>query len=122
MAINLHLPSQLETLRPKITVIGVGGAGGNAVNNMIASQLEGVDFVIANTDAQALQSALTENIVVLGANATRGLGAGAKPTKGREAAEEAAAAVDAACEDADDADVESPTSARHQMPAIVLPA
>ena len=90
MAINLHLPSQLDTLRPKITVIGVGGAGGNAVNNMIAANLEGVDFVIANTDAQALESALTENIVVLGTNATRGLGAGAKPSKGREAAEEAA--------------------------------
>ena len=90
MAINLHLPSQIDTLRPKITVIGVGGAGGNAVNNMIAANLEGVDFVIANTDAQALESALTENIVVLGTNATRGLGAGAKPSKGREAAEEAA--------------------------------
>lgn len=90
MAINLHLPTQLDALRPKITVIGVGGAGGNAVNNMIASNLEGVDFVIANTDAQALETALTENIVVLGTNATRGLGAGAKPAKGREAAEEAA--------------------------------
>lgn len=89
MTINLHLPSQLDTLRPKITVVGVGGAGGNAVNNMIASNLEGVDFVIANTDAQALEAALTENIVVLGTNATRGLGAGAKPAKGREAAEEA---------------------------------
>ncbi len=90
MAINLHLPSQLDSLRPKITVIGVGGAGGNAVNNMIAANLEGVDFIITNTDAQALESALTENIVVLGTNATRGLGAGAKPAKGREAAEEAA--------------------------------
>lgn len=89
MTINLHLPTQLDALRPKITVIGVGGAGGNAVNNMIASSLEGVDFVIANTDAQALEAALTENIVVLGTNATRGLGAGAKPAKGREAAEEA---------------------------------
>ena len=90
MAINLHLPSQLDSLRPKITVIGVGGAGGNEVNNMIAANLEGVDFIITNTDAQALESALTENIVVLGTNATRGLGAGAKPAKGREAAEEAA--------------------------------
>jgi len=98
MAINLHLPTQLDALRPKITVIGVGGAGGNAVNNMIASNLEGVDFVITNTDAQALETALTENIVVLGTNATRGLGAGAKPAKGREAAEEAAEEISALIE------------------------
>lgn len=89
MTINLHLPSQMETLKPKITVIGVGGAGGNAVNNMIAESLEGVDFVMANTDAQALESALTDRVVQLGATVTRGLGAGASPEVGRAAAEEA---------------------------------
>jgi len=89
MTINLHLPSQIDTLRPKITVVGVGGAGGNAVNNMIAANLEGVDFVIANTDAQALDSAQTERVIQLGINVTRGLGAGAKPQVGLAAAEEA---------------------------------
>jgi cell division protein FtsZ len=90
MTINLHLPSQMDTLRPKITVVGVGGAGGNAVNNMIAANLEGVEFVIANTDAQAIEMAQTGRVVQLGAMRTRGLGAGAKPEVGREAAEEAA--------------------------------
>lgn len=89
MTINLHLPTEMETLRPKITVIGVGGAGGNAVNNMISANLEGVDFVIANTDAQALESAQTERVIQLGVNVTRGLGAGAKPEVGYAAAEEA---------------------------------
>ena len=89
MTINLHLPSQMDTLKPKITVVGVGGAGGNAVNNMIAANLEGVDFVIANTDAQALENALTDRIIQLGSSVTRGLGAGADPSKGCAAAEEA---------------------------------
>ena len=89
MTINLHLPSHVDTLRPKITVVGVGGAGGNAVNNMISSNLEGVDFVIANTDAQALENAQTDRIIQLGVNVTRGLGAGAKPQVGLAAAEEA---------------------------------
>jgi cell division protein FtsZ len=89
MTINLHLPSHVDTLRPKITVVGVGGAGGNAVNNMIAANLEGVDFVIANTDAQALESAQTDRVIQLGVNVTRGLGAGAKPQVGLAAAEEA---------------------------------
>lgn len=89
MTINLHLPSHIDTLRPKITVIGVGGAGGNAVNNMITSRLEGVDFVIANTDAQALEAAQTDRIIQLGMTVTRGLGAGAKPPVGQAAAEEA---------------------------------
>ena len=89
MTINLHLPTHTDTLKPKITVIGVGGAGGNAVNNMIAANLEGVDFVMANTDAQALESAMTERTVQLGVGVTRGLGAGAKPQVGRAAAEEA---------------------------------
>jgi len=89
MAINLHLPGKSETLKPTITVIGVGGAGGNAVNNMITANLEGVNFVVANTDAQALEASLTERRIQLGTNLTRGLGAGAKPETGRAAAEEA---------------------------------
>ena len=89
MTINLHLPSHSETLKPKITVIGVGGAGGNAVNNMIAANLEGVDFVMANTDAQALEGALTDRTIQLGVTVTRGLGAGANPHIGQAAAEEA---------------------------------
>src|ERR1700734_956975 len=87
--INLHLPNKNEILRPTITVIGVGGAGGNAVNNMIASQLEGVNFVVSNTDAQALDHSLTERTIQLGAGITKGLGAGANPEVGRAAGEEA---------------------------------
>jgi len=98
MAINLHLPGKLETLRPTITVIGVGGAGCNAVNNMISSNLEGVNFVVANTDAQALDNALTERRIQLGSSLTRGLGAGAKPEIGRASAEEALDEVAAAIE------------------------
>ncbi|MBQ7673868.1 MAG: cell division protein FtsZ [Alphaproteobacteria bacterium] len=76
-------------LKPKITVFGVGGAGGNAVNNMIRSNLEGVDFVVANTDAQALLQSLCERRIQLGLEITGGLGAGARPDVGRAAAEEA---------------------------------
>jgi cell division protein FtsZ len=75
--------------KPRITVIGVGGAGGNAVNNMIAGKLEGVEFVIANTDAQAIEQSLAEHRVQLGATITHGLGAGARPDIGKVAAEEA---------------------------------
>lgn len=89
MAINLQVPGKAETLKPTITVIGVGGAGGNAVNNMITANLEGVNFVVANTDAQALENSLTERRIQLGANLTRGLGAGANPEMGKSAAEEA---------------------------------
>ena len=89
MTINLHLPNQQAVLRPKITVVGVGGAGGNAVNNMITSHLEGVEFVVANTDAQSLDSAQTDRRIQLGVGITRGLGAGADPQVGRAAAEEA---------------------------------
>ncbi len=89
MTINLHLPQQNVGLRPTITVIGVGGAGGNAVNNMINARLEGVEFVVANTDAQALESALTDRKIQLGLGITKGLGAGADPQVGRAAAEEA---------------------------------
>ena len=89
MTINLHVPARNEILRPTITVIGVGGAGGNAVNNMIAAQLEGVNFVVANTDAQALDHSLSERTIQLGAGITKGLGAGATPEIGRASAEEA---------------------------------
>lgn len=89
MSINLHLPPRNEALKPTITVFGVGGAGGNAVNNMIASDLQGVNFVVANTDAQALERSNCERRVQLGINVTRGLGAGASPDVGGQAAEEA---------------------------------
>ena len=86
--INVSIP-QLDTeLKPRITVFGVGGAGGNAVNNMIKSNLEGVDFVVGNTDAQALKGSLCERRLQLGASLTRGLGAGSKPDVGHAAAEE----------------------------------
>lgn len=86
---NFFQDSEEEVLRPKITVFGVGGAGGNAVNNMIRSGLEGVDFVVANTDAQALLQSLCERRIQLGLEITGGLGAGARPDVGRAAAEEA---------------------------------
>ena len=88
MSLNLHLPDNI-ILKPSITVFGVGGAGGNAVNNMISAHLEGVDFVAANTDAQALEHSLTDNRIQLGEELTRGLGAGANPEIGGAAAEEA---------------------------------
>ncbi len=88
MTINLNVPATHE-LKPKILVFGVGGAGCNAVNNMITSHLEGVEFVVANTDAQSLEQSLTERRIQLGATTTQGLGAGAHPEVGRQAAEEA---------------------------------
>lgn len=88
MSINLSVPEQAE-LKPKILVLGVGGAGGNAVNNMISSELQGVEFVVANTDAQALKQSLAERRIQLGAELTEGLGAGSKPHIGAGAAEEA---------------------------------
>ncbi len=87
MAINLKAP-ELKELRPRITVLGVGGAGGNAVNNMIAAKLEGVEFVVANTDAQALAQSKAERKIQLGGKLTEGLGAGASPDVGRSGAEE----------------------------------
>ena len=89
MTITLNVPQPEQQLRPRITVIGVGGAGGNAVNNMIRAKLEGVEFVVANTDAQALTGSLAERKIQLGVNITHGLGAGARPDVGRAAAEEA---------------------------------
>ena len=89
MTINFSAPEVEEQLKPRITVIGVGGAGGNAVNNMISKQLEGVEFVVGNTDAQALAQSLAEKRVQLGRAITHGLGAGSRPDMGRAAAEEA---------------------------------
>ncbi|NQV82224.1 MAG: cell division protein FtsZ [Rhodospirillales bacterium] len=89
MSINLTVPdNNTPLLKPKLTVIGVGGAGGNAVNNMIRAQLEGVEFVVANTDAQSLVQSGTERRIQLGARLTAGLGAGSRPDVGRGAAEE----------------------------------
>ncbi|KWV46585.1 cell division protein FtsZ [Rhizobium altiplani] len=87
MTIKLQKPDITE-LKPRITVFGVGGGGGNAVNNMISAGLQGVDFVVANTDAQALTMTKAERIIQLGANVTEGLGAGSQPEVGRAAAEE----------------------------------
>jgi cell division protein FtsZ len=87
MSINLKIPD-IRELKPRITVFGVGGAGGNAVNNMIASGLQGVDFVVANTDAQALTTSKAERIIQMGVQVTEGLGAGSQPEVGRAAAEE----------------------------------
>ncbi len=88
MSINLKAP-ELRELKPRIMVCGVGGAGGNAVNNMIVSGLSGVDFIVANTDAQALTSSRAERIIQMGLQVTEGLGAGSKPEVGKAAAEEA---------------------------------
>lgn len=87
MTINLRKPDITE-LKPRITVFGVGGGGGNAVNNMITAGLEGVDFVVANTDAQALTMSKAERIIQMGVQVTEGLGAGSQPEVGRAAAEE----------------------------------
>ncbi|MCH2066234.1 cell division protein FtsZ [Shimia sp.] len=87
MTLNLTMPDEGD-LKPRITVFGVGGAGGNAVNNMIDKELEGVEFVVANTDAQALQQSKSESRVQLGVKVTEGLGAGARATVGAAAAEE----------------------------------
>ena len=94
MAISLSAPRATE-LKPRIVVFGVGGAGGNAVNNMIDSGLEGVEFVVANTDAQQLQYAKTDTRIQLGVATTQGLGAGAHPEVGMHAAEESAADIEA---------------------------
>ena len=87
MTINLKKPDITE-LKPRITVFGVGGGGGNAVNNMITAGLRGVEFVVANTDAQALTTCKAERLIQLGAHVTEGLGAGSQPEVGRAAAEE----------------------------------
>ena len=88
MALNLQVPPQQDEFRPRIYVVGVGGAGGNAINNMIASGLEGVEFLVVNTDAQDLAQSLSENRLQLGPTVTKGLGAGMQPQVGAEAAQE----------------------------------
>ncbi|MBI5129587.1 MAG: cell division protein FtsZ [Rhodopseudomonas palustris] len=87
MTINLNVPD-IRELRPRITVFGVGGAGGNAVNNMITAGLDGVDFVVANTDAQALTMSKAQRLIQMGTQVTQGLGAGSQPDVGSAAAQE----------------------------------
>ncbi len=99
MSINIG-PPQVDELKPRIAVIGVGGAGGNAIANMIAASVAGVDFIVANTDAQALNSSAAERRIQLGAQITQGLGAGSRPEVGRAAAEETIAQVEEALEGA----------------------
>ena len=95
MSIKLAIPeSNVMHLKPRISVIGVGGGGGNAVNNMIEQNLEGVDFIVANTDAQALTNSRASRRIQLGLETTQGLGAGARPEVGRAAAEEATAEIE----------------------------
>ena len=95
MPVTLAVPeTNMITLKPRISVIGVGGGGGNAVNNMIEKQLEGVDFIVANTDAQALEHSKCSRKIQLGIETTRGLGAGARPEIGCAAAEEAKAEIE----------------------------
>ena len=98
MSINLTVPQSSE-LKPRITVFGVGGAGGNAVNNMIDSGLEGVEFVVANTDAQSLAMSSAERRIQLGEAITQGLGAGSRPEVGCAAAEEALGEISESLED-----------------------
>jgi cell division protein FtsZ len=97
MSINIG-PPEVEELKPKIAVIGVGGAGGNAIANMIAAQVEGVDFIVTNTDAQSLNSSTAERRIQLGPDITQGLGAGSRPEVGRAAAEETIDLVEQALE------------------------
>jgi len=93
-------PPHVDELKPRIAVIGVGGAGGNAIANMIAASVEGVDFIVANTDAQALNSSPAERRIQLGPQITEGLGAGSRPEIGKAAAEETIASVEQALEGA----------------------
>jgi cell division protein FtsZ len=99
MSIDFIRP-EVDELRPRITVIGVGGAGGNAVANMIAADVQGVDFIVANTDAQALNASAADRRIQLGLRITQGLGAGSRPEIGRAAAEESLDEVERALEGA----------------------
>jgi len=99
MSIDFIRP-EVEELRPRISVIGVGGAGGNAIANMIQSDVQGVDFIVANTDAQALNHSLADRKIQLGLKITQGLGAGSRPEIGKAAAEEALAEIEAALDGA----------------------
>ncbi|MGC1894060.1 MAG: cell division protein FtsZ, partial [Pseudolabrys sp.] len=85
--------TDIREMKARLTVFGVGGAGGNAINNMIAAGLQGVDFVVANTDAQALTKSTAQRIIQMGPRVTQGLGAGAQPEVGRAAAEEVVDAI-----------------------------
>ncbi|MFQ3360511.1 MAG: cell division protein FtsZ [Alphaproteobacteria bacterium] len=93
MTINLKMPDSMSELKPRITVFGVGGAGGNAVNNMIQEGLDGVEFVVANTDAQALAMSSADRRIQMGTAITEGLGAGSQPTIGAASAQEAQAEI-----------------------------
>ena len=84
MSINIG-PASDDDLRPKIMVVGVGGAGGNAIANMMQAQIEGVEFIVANTDAQALSTSPSDKRIQLGPDITGGLGAGARPEVGKAA-------------------------------------
>lgn len=97
MSINIG-PASSDDMRPKIMVVGVGGAGGNAIANMIDSEIEGVDFIVANTDAQALTTSPAEKRIQLGPDITGGLGAGARPEVGKAAAEETVEDIEDALE------------------------
>jgi cell division protein FtsZ len=97
MSINIG-PAVIDDMRPRITVIGIGGAGGNAIANMIQAEIEGVEFIVANTDAQALSTSPAERRIQLGPEITGGLGAGARPEVGKAAAEETVAEVERALE------------------------
>lgn len=99
MSINIG-PPEVEELKPRIAVIGVGGAGGNAIANMIAAKVEGVDFIVSNTDAQSLNSSPAEQRIQLGPEITQGLGAGSRPEVGRAAAEETLELVEKALDGA----------------------
>jgi cell division protein FtsZ len=99
MSIDFIRP-EVDELRPRISVIGVGGAGGNAIANMIASEVQGVDFIVANTDAQALNASPADHRIQLGPRITQGLGAGSRPEIGKAAAEEALAEIEKALEGA----------------------
>ncbi len=99
MSIEFLAP-EVDELRPRISVIGVGGAGGNAIANMIASNVQGVDFIVANTDAQALNTSSAERRIQLGLKITQGLGAGSRPEIGKAAAEETIDQVERALEGA----------------------
>ena len=99
MSIDFIRP-EVEELRPRISVIGVGGAGGNAIANMIHSDVQGVDFIVANTDAQALNHSLADRKIQLGPKITQGLGAGSRPEIGKAAAEEAIMEIEQALDGA----------------------
>ena len=88
MTLNITIPENINDTKPKISVIGIGGAGGNAVNTMISEKIENIDFIVANTDGQALSRSLTSKQIQLGKSITLGLGAGSDAETGRKAAEE----------------------------------